>query len=156
MYPHRWTQTAAALAGLAMLSAASVASAGPPVINSGQLVLKQTYTVNFDTGASGGSQPDLWFEAVNWSQMDLRPKGKAKISSAMYNGAQGGRENWNLPICDHADYGTTPQPVTPAIVGAFFCVKTNRGHTTKFQVGSVTGNAAQHIPLVLHLGFITQ
>src|SRR5580658_2778107 len=121
-------KSAAALAAIAALAAASAASSGPPpVIKSGQIAWKQTWIVDFDTGTSS-NHGDVWFEAVNWSQMDLRPQGKAQISTAMYTNAQGAPPA-GYPFCAHANYGTGPQPVTtPAIKGAFFCVKTNGGH----------------------------
>lgn len=145
-------RAAAVLAGIAALSAAGVATAGPPVIGMGSINLKQTWTVDFDTGTTGSSNYDVWFEAVNWSQMYLKPDGKALISTAMYTNAQGDAP-FGYPFCEHANYGTTPQPVTPAIKDAYFCVKTNEGHVAEFKVAGISGNAAQHIPLVLHLDY---
>jgi hypothetical protein len=141
------------LAGIALLGGASAAMAGPtpPVIRSGHMDLKQTFVADFDAGTTG-AHGGIWFEAVNWSQMDLRPQDKALISTAMYTNAQGAAP-FGYPFCSHANYGTLPQPVTPAIAGAYFCVKTNGGHTAEFKVSHISGNAAHHVSLVLHLKY---
>jgi hypothetical protein len=142
---------AATFAAIAALGAAGVASADPPVLRNGHMNLKQTWVADFDTGATGDTG-DVWFEAVDWGHMDFRPKGQAQISSGMYTNAQGAAP-FGYPFCAHANYAATPQPVTPAIAGAYFCVKTNAGHVAEFKVASISGDAAHHIPLVLHLSY---
>jgi hypothetical protein len=127
------------------------------VLRHGHASLSQTFSISFDTGATAGTGVtgrDVWFEAVTVSQRDLRPRGSAQISTAMYANAQGAAPA-GYPFCEHANYGTGPQPLTAATNHAYFCVKTNGGHVAEFKVESITGNPAHTAPLVLHLSYVT-
>jgi len=86
---------------------------------------------------------DIEFEVFNPTRMDIRPLNGAMLGSAMYANAQG-TGPWSPAFCAHANYGAQPQPVTPDIVGASFCVVTGYGGTAEFKVRRLPG-ARRHV-----------
>lgn len=148
--------TAALVLSLGAVVAIDVADAQrrPPrpgrVVSSGRITLPQTYQVDFDTGAITQSGADLWFHAENWQRMWIEPVGGATQSPAR-NTAYG-RAGCNAVTI----WSPMHRPISPALTGMHFCMKTNAGNMTEYVVERVIpGNERARRPGQLIISYTT-
>jgi eukaryotic-like serine/threonine-protein kinase len=99
----------------------------------GLLPVPQTWLVDFDTGALGsGPGADLWFEAVTAAERYLTPRNGAQMAAA--GTAPPGRTG-----CQMAALSPNKVHVDSLAAGSYFCVRTNEGRYTQFQVVTLPG-----------------
>lgn len=102
---------------------------GPVTHSTGQRVLNQTYTINFDNGQIGGGGVDLWLQAPNQIVRLLTPRNGAKFSIGPnqrgYNG------------CKNASFSTNAMPLITVPEGTYVCYKTSQGRIGEFRMNDV-------------------
>ena len=130
------------IAAIAALSnSATPAPAPAPVTYStGPILLKQTYTANFDNGAIGGPGADIWFQAATPVKRFLKPRNGAKM-------AVGNRSNRGFAGCSVASYSAQRVNINQLPVGSYVCMKTNVGRISQFRVNAVYGGAVKKMKL---------
>jgi hypothetical protein len=118
---------------------------GPTTYKTGPLSIPQTYLADLDEGVViNNSTADLWFEAVNPSEMYLVPRNGARFwlgdgSNRGYEGCSSG-----------GSYSTARIALEDVPVGTYVCVRTNGGRYSQFRVNSITG-----YPKLLKIGYTT-
>ncbi|MFQ5437761.1 MAG: hypothetical protein ACE5DK_02910 [Paracoccaceae bacterium] len=132
-------------AGLATIAALSGSySPTPPpapvTFSTGPLVLKQTYSANFDNGTISTPGSDLWFQAVNPTHRYLKPRNGAKM-------AVGNRSNRGYYGCASAHYSAHRVNINALPVGSYVCMKTNAGRISQFRVNAIWGGAVKKMKL---------
>lgn len=117
---------------------------GGGTYRSGDVDLRQTYQVDFDSGRVGGPGADLWFHAVTPLQLYLEPIGGARMA---WMGGEGGRRD-----CREADLSNDRVTLGRVNVGTTFCYRTGEGRLGQFRV---TGFSNIGPSRVIHLEFET-
>lgn len=112
----------------------------PVTYSTGPVLLKQTYTVDFDDGSIGGPGTDLWFQAVDPTHRYLKPRNGAKI-------AVGDRSNRGYYGCKTASYTHHRVPLSAVPVGSYVCMKTNTGRISQFRVNAILGGPVKRLKL---------
>lgn len=111
-------------------------------IASGRVDLKQTYTLDLDTGRSpGGADADLWFEAKTPTARALTPRNGALM--AIVKSLSPGRDG-----CLKAALSSKSAPLETLRDGDFICVRTNIGAIAEVRIVGAPG-------VVLPLAFTT-
>jgi len=112
----------------------------PVTYSTGPMLLKQTYTADFDSGTIGGAGADLWFQAVNPTKRFLKPRNGAKL-------ALGDGSNRGFAGCSTASYSGQKIKLAHVPVGTYVCMKTNQGRISQFRVNAVYGGAVKKMKL---------
>jgi hypothetical protein len=102
----------------------------PVVHSSGNFELTPSFRVNLDTGNLGMNGADIFYQSVNFTELQLAPVNGAQISYT--NGAQRG-----FAGCSAAAYSNTPVPQAAVAVGHYVCVRTNEGRISEFRVNNI-------------------
>jgi eukaryotic-like serine/threonine-protein kinase len=111
----------------------------------GLLPVPQTWSVDFDTGALGsGPGADLWFEAVTAAERYLTPRNGGQLAAAGM--VPPGRSG-----CETAALSPNKVHVDSLAAGSYFCLRTNEGRYTQFQVVTLPGPS----PGTLTLRYVT-
>jgi len=111
---------------------------------SGEIELRQTYQVDFDSGRIGGGGADLWFHAVTPMELYLEPIGGARLA---WMGGESGRRD-----CREADLSGNRVTLGRVNIGTNFCYRTGEGRLGQFRV---TGFSNMGPSRVIHLEFET-
>lgn len=133
----------AGIAAFAILSNSGGGAApapAPVTFSTGPILLKQTYTADFDHGNVGGPGADIWFQAVNPTHRYLKPRNGAKI-------AVGDRSNRGFAGCSVASYSSHRVPLAAVPAGSYVCMKTSAGRISQFKVRAVLGGAVKRLKL---------
>jgi len=140
-------------AGLAAIALLANASATPtptptPIVpvtySTGPILLKQTYTADFDHGLVSAYGADIWFQAANPTHRYLKPLNGAKM-------AVGNRSNRGFSGCSTASYSGARVNINYVPVGSYVCMKTNAGRISQFRVNAVYGGSFKK----MRLGYTT-
>jgi len=116
----------------------------PVTYSTGPILLKQTYSANFDNGTISTPGSDMWFEAVDPWHRYLNPRSGAKM-------AVGDRSNRGYYGCSAAHFSTHRVNINAIPVGSYVCVKTNAGRISQFRVNGIYGGAVKK----MRLGYTT-
>lgn len=117
---------------------------GPRTFKSGQIQLRQTFTVDFDRDMDGSRNVDLWFQAETDDLRYLTPRNGAKIGV-------GNRSNRGYAGCSRARYTTSRVSLRDIPVGSYVCVKTNEGRISQFRLNGISTGSLRY----LEIGFTT-
>ncbi len=131
------------IAAATILASATPAPApvpAPVTHSTGPLLLKQTYTANFDNGTIGTPGADIWFQAVNPTHRYLKPRNGAKM-------AVGDRSNRGYAGCSTESFSTHRVNINLIPTGSYVCMKTNAGRISQFRVNAVYGGAFKKMKL---------
>ncbi|NOX41270.1 MAG: hypothetical protein GXP05_12380 [Alphaproteobacteria bacterium] len=142
----------AGLAAIALLTNASAtltpAPTPTPIVpvtySTGPILLKQTYTADFDHGLVSAPGADIWFQAVNPTHRYLKPLNGAKM-------AVGNRSNRGFSGCSAASFSGARVNINYVPVGSYVCMKTNAGRISQFRVNAVYGGSFKK----MRLGYTT-
>ena len=102
----------------------------PVVDSSGAFQLIPSARVNLDNGVLGFAGADLFYQAVNFTDVQLTPVNGAQISYT--GGAQ--RGYWG---CSAAAFSNAPVPQAAIAIGDYVCVLTDQGRIAEFQINNV-------------------
>jgi hypothetical protein len=117
---------------------------GDGTYNSGSVELRQTYSVDLDSGRTSGGGADVFFHALNPLEMYLEPVGGARLA---WMGGESGRRN-----CADADLRGDRISLGRVNIGTNFCYRTGDGRLGQFRV---TGFSNMGSSRVIHLDFET-
>lgn len=116
----------------------------PQTHKTGQLIIKQTYSADFDNGLVTSSGADIWFQAVNSSTFLITPRNGAKM-------AIGDRSNRGYAGCRNASYSSSRVRLSDIPVDSYVCVKTSQGRISQFRMNQKIGG----IQRKLKIGYTT-
>lgn len=138
------------VAGLAAIAILHNASTPPPpapvpvpapvTYSTGPILLKQTFSANFDNGTIGGPGSDIKFQAVDPTHRYLKPRHGARI-------AVGDRSNRGFAGCSVASFTHHRVNINQIPVGSYVCMKTSAGRISQFRVNAVYGGAVKKMKL---------
>ncbi len=106
----------------------------PVTYSTGPILLKQSYTADFDQGLVSAPGADIWFQAVNPTHRYLKPLNGAKM-------AVGNRSNRGFSGCSIASFSGARVNINAIPVGSYVCMKTNAGRISQFRVNAVYGGS---------------
>lgn len=123
---------ATAAAAAATLEASYVATLLRPT-SSGTVKLRQTHTVDLDTGRTGaGTASDIWFQAQTATDRSLAPYRGGRLSYI-------GTTKPSLADCKARNYSSTAVPISRLQAGHYACVKTNSGRYSIVSIRQAAG-----------------
>jgi len=117
-----------------------------PIVASGQLTVRQTYSVDLDTGGNDtppSSARDIWFEAVAADEKYLTPRNGARIA-LWPSGVP------SLSDCASASLSEFRISMDLVSPGSWVCYETNLGNIGRVEIEDITGD-----PQVLSIDFKT-
>lgn len=115
----------------------------PRTMITGPFSLKQTWSVDLDTGRSDGGT-DIFFQAVTASERYLVPQNGAAIAIA-------GNRSVNLAGCRDLGYSRNRIPLDRFTEGTYVCVITSEGRYSQFRVNGAAGAS----PGTMEIGYTT-
>jgi hypothetical protein len=153
------TRTIGLAAAATLFAGMGGALAGPPPVQSSGLIsVRQSFTVDFDKGSVGGAQAnaDFWFRADDPGHLYFATMNGATLSSPI-------RNKGPLPpppgyvVCGSKTlpYSASPISFTPTLAGAYFCVRTNQGRLSEFQIERVVKSSGPKGVWTLGLRYTT-
>lgn len=115
-----------------------------PTHSTGQVELRQTYAVDFDTGRVQPEGADLWFQAETADLLYLTPRNGARIGV-------GNRSNRGRDGCAEARLTTSRVSLSDVPVGSYVCMRTNEGRVSQFRLNDISGGQVK----TLTIGYTT-
>lgn len=116
----------------------------PRTLVTGPFSLKQTWSVDLDSGSSGGAGADIFFEAVTATERYLTPQNGAAL--AIINGGATGRT-----ACEAQNFTRGRTPLNRLPEGTYVCVITSEGRYSQFRVNRAAGAS----PGTMEIGYTT-
>ncbi len=113
-----------------------------PVLSSGKFDLKQTYSVDLDTGETAPSSGarDLWFRAVSASEKYLVPQNSAQVKHM-------GSSPPSLADCMSASLSTASISLDDISEGSWLCYITNQGNYGRLEIEDILSNGTQTLKI---------
>jgi hypothetical protein len=135
---------AGVLGAMALAAGAAVAAGGRPILRHGKVLLTSTWSLDLDTGELPATDvrrhgpdhqigADVTYDAEDRNDAYLTPAQGAQLSIP-YTSPPG------YDQCSAARYSTIVKwPVNAAMIGNYYCAKTDEGRIAQFHVGLFPG-----------------
>lgn len=108
----------------------------PVTYSTGPISLQQTFAVDLDTGGTGASGADIWYQAVNAGEKYLTPRNGAQL-------ALGDRSNRGRDGCAVASFSGNRIALWEMPVGSYVCARTDQGRISQFRLNGYTGTTME-------------
>jgi len=116
----------------------------PVTLNTGPMVIPQTYLADLDYGVVRSQGADIWFQAKTATRRFITPRNGAKLAIA-------GNRSVNLAGCKSLRLSSRSIPLSALPVGTYVCAKTDQGRYSQFRINQRVGSS----PGKLHIGYTT-